>query len=180
VNKADIKLTEKRLDLQSVASLVEADAAGGTCIFVGTVRNATKGRPVVRLEFEAYEPLALSEMQKIAEVAVGRWPIMRMAIHHRIGTLEIGRSVIIMVSALGRLHLRLVNTVSTLKQTVLSEEELKMAKFGCQLTPKTRMHRVYENFYGRRAHFLIKTTKIRHLRRDVCSRIGTFGSEQSP
>ncbi|MDB5016325.1 MAG: moaE1, partial [Mucilaginibacter sp.] len=43
--------------------------SGGIDIFIGTVRNATKGKPVIRLEFEAYEPMAIAEMEKIAKQA---------------------------------------------------------------------------------------------------------------
>jgi len=83
--------------------MVESDDAGGTCIFIGTVRDATKGKVVLRLEFEAYAPMALSEMQKIADAVIERWPVLKIAIYHRIGTLQIGEiPVIIAVSAAHR------------------------------------------------------------------------------
>ena len=98
-----IKLSHHDLSLSVVAPLVESEAAGGTCIFIGTVRNATKGKVVLSLEFEAYEPMAILEMQKIAITILEKWPVGKVAIHHRIGDLKIGEiPVIIAVSAAHR------------------------------------------------------------------------------
>ncbi len=99
----NIKLSDEDLVLSAVAQLVESNAAGGTCIFIGTVRDMTKGRTVVSLAFEAYAPMALSEMQKIANNVLAKWPVLKVAIHHRIGDLKIGAiPVIIAVSAAHR------------------------------------------------------------------------------
>lgn len=86
--------------MQHCINFVSNDASGGIDVFIGTVRNATKGKPVLRLEFEAYEPMAIAEMRKIAEQAVEKFSVQRIALHHRIGTLEIGAAaVVIAVSA---------------------------------------------------------------------------------
>ena len=99
----EIRLSEEQLSLEDAARFVERSSAGGTCIFIGTVRDATKGRSVRGLEFEAYEPMAISEMQKIAGTAMETWPVLKVAIHHRIGTLDIGEiPVVIAVSAAHR------------------------------------------------------------------------------
>ena len=77
--------------------------SGGIDIFIGTVRNVTKGKRVVRLEFEAYERMALAEMEKILKQAGGQWPIQKALIHHRTGILEVGEvPVIIAVSTAHR------------------------------------------------------------------------------
>ena len=100
MDQIDLRLTEESLVLEDIVQAIGAGAAGGTCIFIGTVRSVTKGENVVRLEFEAYAPMALSEMQKIADEALRKWPILKVAIHHRTGRLEIGEiPVIIAVSA---------------------------------------------------------------------------------
>lgn len=97
---AEIELTTSPLDVQHCINFVSNDASGGIDVFIGTVRNATKGKPVLRLEFEAYEPMAIAEMRKIAEQAVEKFSVQRIALHHRIGTLEIGAAaVVIAVSA---------------------------------------------------------------------------------
>jgi molybdopterin synthase catalytic subunit len=95
--------------------------SGGIDVFIGTVRNATKGKAVLRLEFEAYEKMAFAEMEKIAAEAISKWPIQRLLIHHRTGTLVVGEvPVIIAVSTAHRAAAfeacRYV--IDTLKQTV--------------------------------------------------------------
>jgi len=64
--------------------------SGGIDVFIGTVRDATKGKTVRRLEFEAYEPMAIKEMHKIADDAFSKWPVQKLLIHHRTGVLEVG------------------------------------------------------------------------------------------
>ncbi len=95
----DIQLLNTPLQPQQCIDFVSSKSAGGVDVFIGTVRNNTKGKPVVRLEFEAYEPMAVSEMRKIAEQVKHRWPAEKVAFHHRIGTLYPGEiAVIIAVS----------------------------------------------------------------------------------
>lgn len=95
----DIQLLHTPLQVEKCLKKVQHPGAGGIDIFIGTVRDQTKGKKVVRLEFESYEPMAISEMKKIAERAAEQWPVQNIAIHHRIGTLEIGEiAVIIAVS----------------------------------------------------------------------------------
>ncbi|MDP9079526.1 MAG: molybdenum cofactor biosynthesis protein MoaE [Bacteroidota bacterium] len=95
--------------------------SGGTDVFIGTVRNATKGKRVIRLEFEAYEPMAIAEMEKIAKQAFKKWPVQKILIHHRTGVLEVGEvPVVIAVSTAHRAAAfdacRFI--IDTLKQTV--------------------------------------------------------------
>jgi molybdopterin synthase catalytic subunit len=90
-------------------------------VFIGTVRNATKAKTVVCLEFEAYEPMALAEMEKIIRQAFEKWPVQKALIHHRVGVLQVGEvPVIIAVSAAHRAAAfeacRYI--IDTLKQTV--------------------------------------------------------------
>jgi len=95
-----ITLGRAPIDVAALKRAVADPCAGGSVTFVGTTRNENAGRGVIRLEYEAYEPMALSEMRKLAEEAGRRWKITRIAIGHRIGTVEIGEaSVAIAVSA---------------------------------------------------------------------------------
>lgn len=117
----DIQLLETPLDAGKCAGWVACAEAGGTVVFIGTVRNRTQGREVVRLEFEAYAPMAVKEMQKIAEAAKERWNALRIAIHHRIGILDIGEApVVIAVSTPHRQAAfeACQYCIDTLKQTV--------------------------------------------------------------
>ncbi len=95
----DIQLKDNELKTADCEAFVASDAAGGTVIFVGTVRNQTKGKKVLRLDFEAYKPMAIKEMRKIAEQAMQQFDALKISIHHRVGTLQIGEiPVIIAVS----------------------------------------------------------------------------------
>jgi len=80
-----------------------APGCGGIDVFIGTVRDVTKGKRVIRLEFEAYDKMAIREMQKLADAVMEKWPVQRVAIHHRTGVLEVGEvPVIIAVAAAHR------------------------------------------------------------------------------
>ncbi|MEL6656616.1 MAG: molybdenum cofactor biosynthesis protein MoaE [Bacteroidota bacterium] len=117
----DIQLLHTPLSLQHCQDWVAGATCGGIVHFVGTVREQTGGRPVSRLDFEAYEPMAVSEMRKIAQTVKERWPAERVAIHHRVGKLEIGEiAVIIAVATPHRVDAFAACqfAIDTLKQTV--------------------------------------------------------------
>ena len=95
----DIQILETPLNTQSCHDVVADPAAGGIVVFVGAVRNQTKGRKVVQLAFESYVPMALKEMGKIADILYQKWGILHVSIHHRVGVLKIGEiPVVIAVS----------------------------------------------------------------------------------
>ncbi len=117
----DIRISAAQLNTQSCIDWVMTPESGGVDVFIGTVRNSTKGKPVIQLEFEAYEIMAISEMRKIAEDILTRWPVHKIAIHHRTGILQIGEiPVIIAVSAAHRNAAfdACRYAIDTLKQTV--------------------------------------------------------------
>lgn len=64
---------------------------GAVTTFVGVVRNENRGRRVLRLEYEGYEPLALAAFERIGSEAAERWEA-RMGLHHRLGVLQIGEA----------------------------------------------------------------------------------------
>jgi MoaE-MoaD fusion protein len=91
------------IDVAALERAVADPAAGAIVTFAGTTRIDNAGRRVLRLEYEAYEPMALSEMRKLAREAGERWKIVRIAIQHRVGLVAIGEtSVAIAVSAAHR------------------------------------------------------------------------------
>lgn len=95
----DIQLTAAELNSKKCEDFVASNQAGGTVVFIGTVRNQTKSKPVLKLEFEAYIPMAKKEIQKIAEQAMQKFDALKISIHHRVGVLQIGEiPVIIAVS----------------------------------------------------------------------------------
>ncbi len=79
----DIAVDELRLQMMD-------PAAGGLCVFEGWVRNENEGRTVERLEYEVYEPLAVSEGEKVIAEAKRRFPHLQACCVHRSGLLEIG------------------------------------------------------------------------------------------
>jgi MoaE-MoaD fusion protein len=98
-----ITIGREPLDIAALEREVADPAAGAIVSFTGTTRRDNAGRKVLRLEYEAYEPMALSEMRKLADEAIARWKIVRIAIAHRVGVVEIGEtSVAIAVSAAHR------------------------------------------------------------------------------
>lgn len=100
---SSIKITSSTLNLQDCYNFVQDASCGGIALFVGTVRNSTKNKEVSLLDFSAYEPMALKEMQKIADLALTKFQINKIAIHHAVGELQIGDiPVIIAVSSAHR------------------------------------------------------------------------------
>jgi molybdopterin synthase catalytic subunit len=117
----DIQILDKPLALNACYDFVTSPACGGIDLFVGTVRNATKGKEVISLEFESYIPMALAEMNKIAQTIIEKWQANRVSIHHRVGKLGISDiAVIIAVSAPHRAatFAACQYAIDTLKETV--------------------------------------------------------------
>ncbi len=119
--KPVIELSDKPLEVDAILQQVYADDCGAVNVFIGTVRNHTKGKKVERLEFEAYRPMAIREMEKIGLKAVDQWPVRHIVMHHRLGTLGIGEiAVIIGVSTPHRAasFAACQFAIDTLKETV--------------------------------------------------------------
>ena len=100
MSKTSIKITTETLSLKECYDFVSDPASGGISVFVGTVRNHSLGKDVLRLDFSCYKPMAIKEMQKIANTALKNFDIEKIAIHHAEGLLQIGDvPVIISVGA---------------------------------------------------------------------------------
>jgi molybdopterin synthase catalytic subunit len=94
------ELTTGPIDLGAAARRVVPPECGATVTLDGYVRRFTKGRETLYLVYEAYEPMALKEMQKLIEQAKRDFVISNVGIIHRLGKLEIGEtSVVISVAA---------------------------------------------------------------------------------
>lgn len=88
--QALVKITDLPIEPEAVINLVKTVDSGAVNVFIGTVRNSTQNREVVNLEFEAYESMAIKELQRIADQVKARWAVNEIAIHHRVGKLAIG------------------------------------------------------------------------------------------
>ena len=94
------ELTNEPVSIESVARRVVPPECGATVTLDGYVRQFTKDRETLHLVYEAYEPMAVKEMQKLIETAKRDFEISNVGIVHRLGKLEIGEtSVIISVAA---------------------------------------------------------------------------------
>ena len=119
--QTQIEIHQETLNIQSCIDWIMSPESGGIDVFIGTVRNATKGKTVLKLEFEAYNQMAVNEMNQISRQAFDKWPVQKVLIHHRTGKLQVGEvPVIIAVSAAHRdaAFDACRYIIDTLKQTV--------------------------------------------------------------
>ncbi|AOW20878.1 molybdenum cofactor biosynthesis protein MoaE [Urechidicola croceus] len=118
---SSIIITSDKLNLQSCYDFVQDATCGGIALFVGTVRNKTQKKEVTLLDFSTYKPMAIKEMQKIADAALKKFDILKIAIHHAEGELKIAEiPVIIAVSSAHRKASfeACQYAINTLKETV--------------------------------------------------------------
>ena len=100
VSGGDVRLSETPLSIDEAVTEVRSKEAGAIATFVGTTRSRSRGREVLHLEYEAYEGMAEQVMSELAAALKERHELCEVAIHHRIGRVDIGdTSVVIAVSA---------------------------------------------------------------------------------
>ena len=114
-------VTDDPLSLEAAVDEVTDDRAGAVATFTGTVRSESRGRTVHHLEYEAYTEMAESVMVGLATVLKARYELHDVAIHHRVGRVEIGEaSVVIAISAPHRADALAAckDAIDALKETV--------------------------------------------------------------
>ncbi|HEX9578255.1 MAG TPA: molybdopterin converting factor subunit 1 [Myxococcales bacterium] len=92
------RVSREKLSAEEPFHAVGGTDCGAVVSFVGTVRSTNHGKAVVRLEYEAYEPMALRVFDHIAATARERWGA-RVAIHHRVGALDPGELSVVIAAA---------------------------------------------------------------------------------
>ncbi len=92
-----IEITDQPIEVQKIITAASQHEAGAINIFIGTVRNQTSGKKVLRLEYEAYEPMAVSEVRKIIDRANQQWNLTGWAVSHRTGTMIPGDIAVVVV-----------------------------------------------------------------------------------
>ena len=103
VSGGAFRLSEAPLSLDDAVAEVASAGAGAIATFSGTTRARSRGREVVRLEYEAYEGMAEQTMERLGAALHERYDLLAVAIHHRVGTVGIGEtSVVIAVAAAHR------------------------------------------------------------------------------
>jgi MoaE-MoaD fusion protein len=96
-------ITHARIQTQEIVDSLKRGEDGAALAFEGIVRNQTRGRKTLYLDYEAYEPMALQEMEALASKALVKFQIRDVAIVHRLGRLQIGEtSVLIAVASAHR------------------------------------------------------------------------------
>jgi molybdopterin synthase catalytic subunit len=94
-----IQITEGEIDHAALTERVRSNLAGAVCTFLGTVREMTGDRQTSALEYEAYPEMAASKLAELEGQARLRWPILDVALVHRVGRLDLGEiSVVVAVS----------------------------------------------------------------------------------
>ena len=121
VSGGSFLVTKQPLSLEAAVAEVADERAGGIATFTGTVRRQSRGSEVTHLEYEAYAEMAEEVMAKLATELQGRHDLCAVAIHHRVGRVEVGEpSVVIAVSAPHRQAALAAcrEAIDTLKETV--------------------------------------------------------------
>lgn len=95
----DLYLTYEPLSPANAFELIANPACGGVVLFIGTVRNQSGNRNVVRLEYEAQHVLALNELERIVTQLIKRRPVRKVVVHHRLGILNVGETAVIVGAA---------------------------------------------------------------------------------
>jgi molybdopterin synthase catalytic subunit len=100
LGRAVIRVTSDPLSVDEALAAVADDGAGGTCVFIGTVRDHSKAGDVTGLRYEAWDELAVTRLHEIAGEMTAKWAVTKVAILHRTGELAVGEaSVVVACSA---------------------------------------------------------------------------------
>jgi MoaE-MoaD fusion protein len=100
VSGGSFRLSEEQLSVDTAVAEVRQDDAGAIATFIGTTRRRSRDRDVLHLEYEAYEGMAEHVMETLADDLKRRHDLCAVAIHHRVGRVDVGdTSVVIAVSA---------------------------------------------------------------------------------
>ena len=97
----EFKITPNVVSLQSISTMEENNGIGARSVFEGIVRNTNDGHQVKKLEYECYESLAIKEGDQILDEAIEKFDLIDAFCIHRVGTLEIGETAVIVVATSG-------------------------------------------------------------------------------
>lgn len=98
-----VAIVQSAIDTEAVLAGIKAGGDGAVCVFDGIVRDNTRGRRTLHLDYEAYQEMALKQMEGLRTEALAKFPVREVAIVHRIGRLTVGEtSVLIAVASAHR------------------------------------------------------------------------------
>ncbi len=94
-----VALTRERIDAEKIVAATKSGEDGAVVVFDGIVRNHTRGRRTLHLDYEAYEEMALKQMRELGLKACAKFAIRQVTMLHRLGRLEIGETSVLIVVA---------------------------------------------------------------------------------
>jgi len=94
-----IEIVDAPIVVEEIVGAIKAGSDGAVCIFDGIVRDNTRGRRTLYLDYEAYREMALEQMRGLAAEAVARFGVRDVAMVHRLGRLEVGETSVLIVVA---------------------------------------------------------------------------------
>jgi molybdopterin synthase catalytic subunit len=97
-------ITDQPIHSEPLTTWVWTSADGAVVLFAGIARDNSEGKPTEHLHYDAYATMAEPVLAQIADEAAERWPIGRVAVHHRIGHLEIGETAVLVAVAAPHRH----------------------------------------------------------------------------
>lgn len=92
-------LTRSTIAFDALLAEVRGPERGGTCVFLGSVRNGPEEGGVTEIEYSAYDAMAEAELERIVTEAQQQWPGVRVALRHRVGRVPVGEASIAIVAA---------------------------------------------------------------------------------
>ena len=92
-------LTPKPIALDDLLAEVQGPERGGTCVFMGTVRNGPEESGVTEIEYTAYDAMAEAEIERMLAETEAQWPGVRVGLRHRVGRVPVGEASIAIVAA---------------------------------------------------------------------------------
>ena len=99
LRSAHCSIVRQPIEVREIKEDMEDPADGAAVLFEGVVRNNSRGRRTLYLDYEAYESMALNEMEKLAQAALERFPVRDVALVHRLGRLQIGETSVVIAVA---------------------------------------------------------------------------------
>jgi molybdopterin synthase catalytic subunit len=94
-----IEMTEEKIDVQNVIDAAQSEDCGSVTVFLGTVRNHSRGQGILRLEYDAYPEMAVKMIQKVVDEAKEKWDVRKIVVSHRFGILAIGEIAVVIAVA---------------------------------------------------------------------------------
>ena len=94
-----VEIIENTIDAEVIVSRMKDGSDGAVCVFDGIVRDNTRGRPTLYLDYEAYREMALEQMRRLAGEAVEKFGVRDVAVVHRLGRLAVGETSVLIVVA---------------------------------------------------------------------------------